>query len=322
LLQGVAAIAWLAALAGLGYVVLNEARGRQVGGGAAMIVGTVTVAVLLTTGASSAVFIDPEQRGVVVSALAPGGYRPEVLTPGLNWIVPFAERVQLYAISRQTYTMSSTSAEGTVSGDDSVPARTKDGQQVNIDSSVVYAIDPEKIVRLNIVWQDRYENAVVRPLVRGLVRDIASQYNVEELVTTSRVVFEQSVTSEIANGLGANDLVLVDFVLRDIRFSAPYAAAVEQKPVAEQQALEAALVVQRKKQEAEQARVTAQGQADAAVIAAHGQAQAKVLEAQANAQAVDLTGDALKGRADALTFRYIDQLAPNVRTVYLSSDKP
>ncbi len=75
-----------------------------------MIVGTVIVAVLLTTGASSAVFIDPEQRGVVVSALTPGGYRPEVLTPGLHWIVPFAERVQLYAVSRQTYTMSSTPA--------------------------------------------------------------------------------------------------------------------------------------------------------------------------------------------------------------------
>jgi regulator of protease activity HflC (stomatin/prohibitin superfamily) len=58
-------------------------------------------------------------------------------------------------------------------------------------------------------------------------------------------------------------------VLRNIRFSDEYAAAVEQKQIAEQQAEQARFVVESKKQEAEQARQIAQGQADAAVIAAH-----------------------------------------------------
>ena len=120
LLQGVAALAWLAALAALGFVVFNVARGRKFGSGGPIIIVAVVAALLLTTVASGLVFIDPEQRGVVVSALAPGGFRPDALTPGLHWIIPFAERVQAYDISRKTYTMSSSVAEGQITGDDLV----------------------------------------------------------------------------------------------------------------------------------------------------------------------------------------------------------
>jgi len=321
LLQDIAALAWLLALGALGYVGFNLGRGRTPGGGVPILAGTVAVAILLTTVASGLVFIDPEQRGVVVSAVAPGGYRAEALTPGLHWIVPFAERAQIYTISRQTYTMSSTPHQGAVQGDDSVLARTKDGQQVNIDASVIYSLDPQKIVQLNISWQDRFENEVVRPLARGIIRDTAAQYNIDEIVTTKRAELVQSITDQLSSRLGANDLVLDQFVLRNIRFSAQYAAAVEQKQVAQQQVEAAALVVERKQQEAEQARVTAQGQADAAVIGAQGQAQATVLQAQANSQAVGLVGNALKGNHDALTFQYIDKLAPNVQVLYLPSDR-
>lgn len=320
LLQEIAALAWLAALGALGLIVFNLGRGHRSNSGAPLLAGAVLVAILLTTVASGLVFIDPEQRGVVISATAPGGYRPEALTPGLHWIVPFAERVQIYTISWKTYTMSSTpTSQGAVPGDDSVLARTKDGQQVNIDASVIYSLDPQKIVQLNIAWQDRFENAVVRPLARGIIRDTVAQYNVDDIVTIKRAELEQSITDQLSSGLGANDLVLVDFVLRNIRFSAEYAAAVEQKQVAAQQAQEAALVVERKQQEAEQARVRAQGQADALVIGAQGKSQATVLQAQADAQAASLVGSALNGNRDLLTFRYIEQLSPNAKVFYLPS---
>jgi regulator of protease activity HflC (stomatin/prohibitin superfamily) len=319
-LQDIAAVAWLAALGAFAWVGFNLGRNRKPSSGVPTLAGAIVVATLLTTVASGLVFIDPEQRGVVVSAIALGGYRPEALTPGLHWIVPFAERVQIYTIARMTYTMSSTPNQGAVQGDDSVLARTKDGQQVNIDASVIYSINPQKIGQLNISWQDRFENEVVRPLARGIIRDTAGQYNIDEIVTTKRAELVQGITDQVSSRLGANDLVLNDFVLRNIRFSAEYAAAVEQKQIAQQQVEAAALVVEQKQQEAEQARVTAQGQADAAVIGAQGQAQATVLQAQANSQAVDLVGNALKGNRDALTFQSIDKLAPRVRVLYLPSD--
>jgi regulator of protease activity HflC (stomatin/prohibitin superfamily) len=130
---------------------------------------------------------------------------------------------------------------------------------------------------------------------------------------------EEIITRELAAKFAENDLILVDFVMRDIHFSPEYAAAVEQKQVAEQQAQQAALVVEQRRQEAEQARVTAQGQADAAIIAAEGRAQATVLQAEAEAESLALIAEALSQNPDVLTFRYIDKLSPNVQVIYLPS---
>ncbi len=319
LLLGLAGLAWLLALGMVALVVFNSARGRSFRSGPVIIIGAVVLALVLTTVSSGLIFIDPQDRGVVISAISPAGYRAESLGPGLHWIIPFAERVQTYTIGRQTYTMSSASGEGSVSGDDSVRSRTKDGQEVLIDASVIYQVDPTHVVELHINWQDRYQDGVVRPLSRGIIRDTASQYGVEQIVSSERAQMEELITSELAAKMLDNDLVLVDFILRDIHFSDEYAAAVEQKQIAEQQAQQAAFVVESRRQEAEQARVTAQGQADAAIIAAQGRAQATVLQAQAEAQSLGLIGDALQDNPDVLTFRYIDKIAPNIQVIYLPS---
>lgn len=321
LIQGLATLMWLAALGALAFVVFNAARGRRFGLGTPLIIGAVVLALLLTTGAAGLVFVEPEERGVVISSLQKGGLRPEALAPGLHWIIPFAERVRMYQISRQTYTMSGVEGEGQVAGDDSVPTRTKDGQEVIIDASVFYAVDPNKIIQLHVNWQDRYENDVVRPQARSVIRGAASQFGVEEIVSTKRAEMELLITQELTTKLAENNLVLVDFVLRDIQYSPEYATAVEQKQIAEQQAQQSAFVVEQRRQEAEQARVTAQGQADAAIIAAEGRAQATVLQAQAESEALNLIGATLKENPEVLNFRYIDKLAPNVSVIYLPSDQ-
>jgi regulator of protease activity HflC (stomatin/prohibitin superfamily) len=114
-----------------------------------------------------------------------------------------------------------------------------------------------------------------------------------------------------------NDLVLVDFLLRDIHFSDEYAAAVEQKQIAEQQAQQAKLVVEQKKQEAEQARQVAQGQADAAVIAAKGAAEARIIQAEAESKANELLAASLTPQL--VQYQYILKLAPGVQTIFVPS---
>ena len=320
--QGLASLSWLVAVGALGFAVYRGARGGKFGGGAAVVIGAVVAAVVLTTVAAGLVFVEPDQRGVVISALEAKGYRDDILQPGLRWIVPFVERVQVYSISRQTYTMSVAPTEGQLEGDDSVRARTKDGQEVFIDASVIYAIDPIQVVTLHINWQGRFEESVVRPQARGIIRDTASQYGVEEIVSSKRVEMEQLITDALTEKLQQNELVLVDFVLRDIHFSEEYAAAVEQKQIAEQLAQQAAFVVQQRQQEAEQARQVAQGQADAAVIAAKGAAEARIVNAEAEARALALIAEQLQNNSSLLTYTYIQKLAPNVQVMYLPSGTP
>jgi regulator of protease activity HflC (stomatin/prohibitin superfamily) len=319
-LKGLATFSWLLVVGIIVMAVLRASRAKPLKGAVGIIIGTVVFSLILTTLSAGLVFLQADQYGIVISALQPTGYRPEPLSPGLHWVIPFLENVQPYSIAKQTYTMATSTGEGQMAGDDSIQARTKDGQQVFIDASVIYSIDPVHLIDLHITWQNRFEDLVVRPVARAAIRDAVSQFGVEEIVSTKRSELEQAISETISQGLAANNLMMDDFLLRNIRFSDEYAAAVEQKQIAEQQALQAQFVVQQKKQEAEQARQVAQGQADAAVIAAQGEAQAILLKAQAQSQANDTLAKSLT--PDLLTYTYINKLAPNVQVMYLPSDTP
>jgi regulator of protease activity HflC (stomatin/prohibitin superfamily) len=322
LIQAIGSFAWIAVIGLFVAIATRVSRHQPVRGLTLTTIVLLVVAILLTSVGAGLVFLQADQYGVVISALQANGYRAEPLGPGLHWVVPFVENVRTYSIARQTYTMATTTGEGQVAGDDSIEARTKDGQQVYIDASVIYSIDSKKLIELHILWQNRFEDNVVRPVARAAIRDAVSQFGVEEIVSSKRAELEKMISEDIRQGLELNNLQMTDFLLRNIRFSDQYAAAVEQKQVAEQQAQQAKLVVEQKKQEAEQARQVAQGQADAVVIAAKGAAEARLIQADAEAKANNLIAASLAGRPELLTWLYITKLAPNIQVMLLPSNAP
>ena len=317
-----AAVAWLAFFGLIAIVVLRASRSKNVKGVITILLVVLATALVLSTVSAGLVFIQPEQRGVVISAIQPAGYRLQPLQPGLRWIIPFFETVVTYPISRQTYTMSIAPSEGAIQGDDSITARTSDGQEIYVDASVIFSVDPEKVVQVHIDWQTRYDRELVRPLARGVIRDVVSQYRVEQVVTTQRTALISQIQENMSQKLSNNGLKLIEFILRNITFSPEYAASVEQKQIAEQLAQQAAFVVEQRRQEAEQARQVAQGQADAVVINAQGAADARIIQAQAEAQALQLIADALKNNENMLLYQYINQLAPGIQVMLVPNDNP
>ncbi len=317
LLQGIASFAWMGFIGILVAISVRASRKQSIGGLSTAAIVLVVAAVLLTSIGAGLIFVEPDELAVVVTVLGEGGIRPDPLESGLHWIIPFAERVERYPKVNQNYTMSSTPDEGAVSGDDSIQVRTKDGQQVYIDASVLYAVDPNKVVQLYSTWRFDYEDQLVRTQARGVIREVASQYGVEEIVSTKRAEMEQLITDQLLKIFSENNLIMRDFVLRNIRFSDEYAAAVEQKQIAEQQAQQAAFVVEQKKQEAEQARQVAQGAADAAVIAAKGEAESLLIQAQAQAEANQVISQSLTPAL--VQYQYVQKLSPNVQTIFIPS---
>jgi regulator of protease activity HflC (stomatin/prohibitin superfamily) len=331
-ISAIAAISWVVVVAVLVLVVVRASRQQPIKGITTGLIIALAFALILNTVSTGLIFIQPQQRGVVISAIQKG-VRPEALQPGLNWVVPYFENVVTYSISRQAYTMSIAAEEGNIQGDDSVEARTSDGQVVRVDASIIFAIDPTKVVDVHIKWQDQYINNLVRPQARGVIRDAVSQFAVEEVYSVKRAELSEQLNAKMRNKLEEGGLLLVDFVLRNITFSDEYAVSVEQKQIAEQKAQEAAFVVQQRKQEAEQARQTAQGAADAAVIAAEGEAKAIVIQAQADAEArliqaqaeseaLTLLAAAIKENPDILTLEYIQKLAPGIQVMLVPNDNP
>ncbi len=333
-ISAIAGLAWMAVIGLLAISVIRASRGQSIKATVTGLVVTIVLALLLNTTSAGLIFVEPQERGVVISAM-PGqqGVRPDSLQPGLKWVVPYFENVVLYPISRQTYTMSIAPAEGQIQGDDSVEARTSDGQVVLVDASIIFTLDPSKIVNTHIKWEGQYIDNLVRPQSRGVIRDAVSQFGVEEVYSSKRTELTQLMTDAMGETMEEGGLILVDFVLRNITFSPEYAASVEQKQIAEQLAQQAVFVVEQRKQEAEQVRQAAEGLADAAVIRAQGdadsllinaqaQAEARLIQATAEAEALKLLALAIETNPDVLTLEYIQKLAPGIQVMLLPSDNP
>lgn len=218
-------------------------------------------------------------------------------------------------------------------GDDSVEARTADGQVVYVDASVIFAVNPTEVVNVHISWQNKYQDGLVRPLSRGIIRDVVSTFAVQEVYSTERVTVINLISTELERKLEQEGLLLIDFVLRNIAFSDEYAAVIESKQIAEQKVLEEKFVVQQREQQALQTIATADGEAKSAVkraegdaqallINANAEAQARIIKAQAEAQALQLLGQAIATNPDVLTLEYIQQLAPNIQVMLLPSNNP
>ena len=331
--QVFASLAWLAFIGLIIFSVIQASRGRAVKGIVTFLLIFLLLAIVLTTTGAGIVFIQPEERGVVISAVAPKGYREAPLEPGLRWIIPFVETVVRYPVAKQTYTMSIAPSEVAIVGDDSIAARTLDGQEIFVDASIIYSIDPQQVVQVHITWKNRYTDDLVRPIARGAIRDAVSQYRVDEVNSTKRKEMSLKIRDALDEKMKQNGLLLSDFILRNITFSPEYAASVEQKQIAEQQAQQAKFVVEQRKQEAQQAIETARGSAESVKIEAEGAAQAMVtkakaeaeatvIKAQAEADALKLIAAAIKNNPDLLTYQYISKLAHGIQVMLVPNNTP
>ena len=303
------------------FVVSQRNQGRQVKFSVVLMAGLLLGGLLLNTLSNGLVTIPPQERGIVLNSFT--GYRAPALEPGVHFITPFVETVKRYNIGQQNYTMSKTPAEGQVAGDDSVTARTADGQEVFIDASVVYEVDPNNLIGTYVRYSsDNWENTLIRPQSRSIVYNKVAQYRVEEVYSTKRDALAKSIEDEIRTVLEKNGFILQSFLLRNVTFNQEYAKSVEEKQVAQQNAERAKFLVESEKQEADRIRVQAQGRADAAVTASKGEAEAKVINAKAEAESLSLIAAQLKDNPNLLTFRYIEKLAPGVQTIFLPSNQP
>jgi uncharacterized membrane protein YqiK len=101
-LSWIVAVIWLAFVVWVAYAALRSYRKNPLKPTVPVAIALALVAIILTVVNSGLVFIQPQERGVVISAIAPDGYRQETLDPGLSWIIPFFESVEVYPISYQT----------------------------------------------------------------------------------------------------------------------------------------------------------------------------------------------------------------------------
>ncbi len=314
----------LALLAGLVLAGLNASRGRPVRLGVILVViGVIGVLVTVPVNAGL-VLVQPNEVGVVFRQTASGDAAlREPLQPGLKWVVPFVDQVIIYNVGQQSVDMiGGVEAVQSTGVRPAVRAITRDGQQINLDITVIFKLDPAQVNQVHRNWRSTYVDGFIVAQTRSEVRNAVNNYGAEEIYSGGRAALEGQIADALRGELAREGFLLTDVLIRDISFSEQFTEAIEQKQIAEQQAQQAAFRVQQAQQEAEQARVEAQGRADSVVIAAEGQAEATVLQAEAQAEALALINEILATNPNLIQYQYINELGDNVRLIIVPSNSP
>jgi regulator of protease activity HflC (stomatin/prohibitin superfamily) len=321
ILNVIALMGFLLFIVGAGLAVVAASQGRPARGGVLLGILGLIAGVLFSVVSNGILIVAPTEVAVVVNTLN-GTLETPARRAGTSIIIPVVQQYFVYPITQQTYTMSGRANEGQIAGNDAVAARTVDGQEVSLDISVIYAVNPDKVNDLHKRWQTIYQDNFVRPTVRGLVRDVVSGFKAEDIYGIKRTEMEDSMQARISERFDAEGLTLSDLLVRDIAFSDQFRQAIEDKQIADQQAQQAALVVRQRENEADQLRAQAAGQRDAAIAKAEGDAQATVLRAQAEAEALRLVSEQISANPSLIQYLYVQNLSDNVSIALVPANSP
>ena len=240
----------------------------------------------LMAGLSIAV-VPSGQAGVRVNQFA--GTRPATLYPGVHWVLPLIEQIELYDIRDNLFT-TLTIDDPKKTKADAMKVQTREGLMVGyLAATVRYRLDPSKLAYIHSSLPQPVEQEMIAPAVASAFRDLAPSYLVRELFTTKRDEFRQTAASRIAAKLGSDGIIVKEVVLRDIELPAEYAKGLEGLLLKEQENERMNIDLEVKKKLVLTASLEAEAQKAREIKEAEARAQIVVLEAKGQADAMQHT---------------------------------
>ncbi len=251
------------------------------------------------------VVIESGQVGIKATA---GKYEPEPLGPGFHVFIPFIQTVKIVDTKVRSINYTTKPSDNIAFGRESgvrnasaITALDKRGLIISIDITVQYRLRPETAPQTIATYGFSWEEKIINPIVRDVVRSVIGQYKAEELPVKRNEIATQireGIEEQIEKKKG-QPVELTTVNLREIILPPKIVEQIERVQIAKQEADRVKLEVERAKQEAEKKAALAQGDADAKKIRAQGSADAIKIEAHAQAFAnteiaKSLTGELLK----------------------------
>lgn len=214
------------------------------------------------------------------------GVRNDILPPGsTSFFPPVITDWHVYDTALRNLEMTRESNSGSRSGDDALRFKTIDGNDVSVNVTVSWRIDPVKApYLLRFVGNDTQtvEEVLVRPVSRTHIRDVLNDLGSEQYYNADLRFRKAEEAKTLLNHYLNNEGVLVEQVLLgEHQFNERYMQVIRDKKVAEQDASrlisETDAAVEQMKQELE----VAKGRARQEIEKAKGSAEQRQLEADA-----------------------------------------
>lgn len=159
------------------------------------------------------------------------------LNEGLNLKIPYIERIVKVNIKVQKAEVNTSSAS-------------KDLQDINTNIAVNYRVESKNASNLYRTVGNSYEKTILEPAIQESIKSVISRYTAEETIT-SRPEVSNECMKELQNKVEKYGIVIDNFNIINLTFSAEYSKAIEEKQVAEQKLATAKLESEAKIVEAE-----------------------------------------------------------------------
>jgi regulator of protease activity HflC (stomatin/prohibitin superfamily) len=180
----------------------------------------------------------------------------ETLPEGMHLINPLKTNNQM---SVQTQTLK-----------ESASTPSSEGLMMNLDTSLIYHLNPERAAEVFQKIGADYENVVVESTLRAAIREATASHTANALYTGEREMVAKQIYDQLTSQLNQRGLIVENVLLRDIQLPATLKAAIEAKQQAEQESLAMNFRLQKETQEAQRKRIEAQGVRDFQQIVAQG----------------------------------------------------
>ena len=237
--------------------IFNEARGRVIDANPSPIfklLGLAIAAFLIVILLFSC--ITKVASGHVGVLTLFGRVTGEILPEGIHLINPFKSSTEMSIRTQEIKESASVpSAEGLV---------------MNLDTSLIYHLDPAKAAEVYQKIGPNYLNVFIEPNLRAAIREATASHTANALYSGERELVAKQIRDQLTALLGQRGVLVESILLRDIQLPLTLKTSIETKQQAEQEALAMNFRLQKEKQEAERKRIEAAGIRDFQQIVAQG----------------------------------------------------
>ncbi len=192
------------------------------------------------------VIVGPGERGVVVRF---GAVQDTLLGEGIHTRMPFADKVMIVDVKTQKVEVNALSYS-------------KDLQGVDTVIALNFHVEPTQVHRLLKEIGEDYGSRIISPAIQESLKAATAKFTAAELVS-ERPRVKDEIKLLLVERLAPRYIAVDDFSIVNFNFADSYEKAVEEKQVAQQQALKAENDLRRIKVEAEQRVAQANAEAEA-----------------------------------------------------------
>ena len=236
--------------------------------------------------ANSMVVVPSGMGGVRISQI--GGTEPGTLYPGLHFVTPMIETVQLFDLRDHLFTAGVVDA-GKPGLKNEMTVQSREGLNIGLAVTVRYRLDSNKLASVQAHLPQPADKELVPPVVSSAWRELAPSYTVREIFSTKREDVRKAAAALITKKLAADGIIVEEVMLADIQLPEQYAKGLEGLLLKEQQDDQMAVDTDIQQKQVRIAELEAEADAKRKEKQAEGDAQSKVIEAKGEADAMQYT---------------------------------